>query len=145
MSYDIDSHWMLYLSPLFMGTSIYAARCGFIVLSLAEWMIIISSIYYWSKHTSQFRRKVDIIIVQISFYIHLYYAIKYKSPTTLFFISLVVITYLIGLHYNSNIAHAFVWIFGCCGMISLVKHLCKINETEDICLLNNFCKKKLRK
>ncbi len=141
MSYENNTHWILYLIPLFMASSVYAAKCGFVVLSLAEWMIIMSSIYYWSKNDSQFRRYVDIIIVQICILIHLLYAIKYKANITLLMLVLIIIFYFIGLYYNSNIAHAFVWIFGSIGMISLVNHLCKINKTEDICLGNYFCKK----
>ncbi len=126
-----------------MASSIYAAKCRFIVLALAEWMIIMSSIYYWSKNNCQFRRCIDIVIVQISLYIHLYYAIKYKAKSTLIMIGLIIIFYFIGLYYNSDIAHAFVWIFGTIGMISLINHLCEINKTKDICLKNHFCKKKL--
>ena len=146
MPYDIksvNSHWLLYLIPIFMGTVIYAAKCGFILLAVVEWMVIMTSIYYWSNYTSNTRRSIDIAVVQLALYIHLYYAIKYKSIQTIYCYILLVLFYFIGRMHNSDVAHIFVWIFGALGSIFLIKHLCEINKHEDICLRDNFCKKKI--
>ncbi len=140
-----DPHWILYLIPLFMGTCIYAIRCGFPVLAFSEWMVMVTSIYYWSNYNSNYYRSIDIAAVQLALYIHLYYTIKYKSKNILFLYIFVIILYFIGRHYNSYIIHSFVWITGSIATVLLIKHLCKVNETEDICLRDNFCKKKLCK
>jgi hypothetical protein len=140
---DYNAHWIRYLTPMFFITSVYAAKCGFPILSFAEWMVGFSSLYYWSNYSCNFRRTVDIVIVQISLYIHIYFSIRYKSTKSLYCFGLLAIFYFIGRAYDSIAAHVLVWIFGTLGAIILINHLCEINKNKDICLTNNICKKKL--
>jgi hypothetical protein len=123
-----DSHWILYLTPLFMITSVYAAKCKFLILALLEWTVIMSSICYWSNLNCNIRRSIDIILVQVCFLVHIYYAIKYKAQKTLFFFSFTVIFYFLGQYYKSDVLHSFSWISTLIGTILLINHLCKVNK-----------------
>ncbi len=127
-----NMHWILYLTPLFMATSIYAAKCKFIILAIFECMVIISSICYWSDLNCKIRRGIDMTLVQLCLLVHVYYAIKYKARNTLFFYSLTIIFYFIGKYYNSDIIHSFSWISTLIGTILLINHLCKVNELKKI-------------
>ncbi len=120
-----SGHWMLYLTPMAFFTGIYAVYCNLWILMLAEWSLVASSIYYWSHHINDWKRKIDMIVVQLSLYIHLYYAIYYSSYYSLTFYTFGMGTYIIGVVYNSYFAHALVWVFGCSANIFLTTGLCE--------------------
>ena len=91
---------------------------------LAEWSLVASSIYYWSHSMNDWRRKVDMIVVQLSLYTHLYYSIYYSSYYSLTFYSFGIGSYILGVIYNSYFAHALVWVFGCSANVLLTNGLC---------------------
>ena len=119
------AHWMLYLTPMAFLTGIYAAKYSLWVLSVAEWSLVVSSVFYWLNHHDGWRRNVDMIVVQLSLYTHLYYVVRYSSYNAFALYILAMSSYIVGCIYNTNFAHAFVWIFGCAANVVLVNDLCK--------------------
>ena len=119
-----QGHWMLYFTPLLFFTGLFASYNGFYVLTITEWCLVLSSIYYWSgPYLDTYRRIADITVAQLSLYTHLYFAILYSSNISLILYGSAVTSYLIGIKFDSNQAHAFVWIFGVCANICLINHL----------------------
>jgi hypothetical protein len=91
----------------------------------AEFSLVASSIYYWSHPINCWRRKVDMVVVQLSLYVHLYYAMYHLSYSSLTFYTFGMGTYIVGVVYNSYFAHALVWVFGCTANIFLTNGLCE--------------------
>jgi hypothetical protein len=118
-------HWMLYLTPMAFFTGMYAIHCRLWILMIAEWSLVASSIYYWSHHIDDWRRRLDMIVVQLSLYTHLYYSLYHSSYYSLSLYTFGMGSYIIGVFYNSYIAHAFVWVFGCTANIVLTNGLCE--------------------
>jgi hypothetical protein len=118
-----ELHWMLFITPLAGVTGIYAWYSDLKYLAIAEWCLVLSSIYYWSKCKDQFRRYVDIFVVQISFYIHLAYVFTYGCFAALTMYIFSIVAFGLGHKYDSNICHSFVWIFACIGNYFLIKYL----------------------
>jgi hypothetical protein len=122
-SEEVKASYMLYLTPLVLFTGFCAALNNLWVLAFAEWALFASSIYYWSHHVCKWRRLVDVIVVQASFYVHLYFALRYESWEALKFYAMASSSYIVGVYCNSYIAHGFVWIFGCIANLLLIKYL----------------------
>lgn len=116
---------MLYLSPLVFINTLHSSYCEIWPLTLAECALLISSIYYWLDNTNKIKRNIDITVVQISLYTHLYFTYINLSHYSFAFYVLGMISYIFGRLYNSNFAHAFVWIFGSIGNIILTNHICE--------------------
>lgn len=120
---SLKAKYMLYLTPMAFCTGIYAATHGLYVLAFAEWALVASSVYYWSHHMCAWRRTLDMVVVQLSLAIHLYFAMRKRSWTALKFYGLAMFSYIAGVYYNSYIAHAFVWMFGCVANVFLIADL----------------------
>jgi len=116
-------HWMLMITPLAFITGVYAWYNDLKILAIAEWCLVASSIYYWSKHTDQLRRQIDMIVVQLSLYTHIAYIIWYSCYIVLLLYFCSMIAFGLGHYFDSNIAHSFVWIFGCIGNYLLSKNI----------------------
>lgn len=121
------SHWMLYITPMALFTGIYAAICNLWILAFAEWALVTSSVYYWSHYICRWRRCIDMVVVQLSLYTHLYFTLRYQSLFALKFYGLGITSYAIGVYYNSFIAHSFVWIFGCIANVFLINSLTSLH------------------
>jgi hypothetical protein len=113
-------HWMLFLTQIAFITGCIAFSHNFYIIALAEWLLVLSSIIYWMKPSCEFRRKIDIIIVQFSLYTHIFYSILCNSSMAICCYLIGMISYAIGLNKDSNIMHALVWIFGCIGNYKLI-------------------------
>lgn len=118
-----DPHWMLLFTPLAFLTGCIAFKNNFYIIAIAEWFLVISSIIYWLKLTCEFRRKIDIIVVQLSLYTHIFYSIICNSSIAIICYLIGAMSYLVGLNINSNIMHSLVWIFGCVGNYNLIGDL----------------------
>ena len=116
-------HWMLYITPTAALTGIYAFYKKIYVLAIAEWILVASSILYWSDPCCNWKRIVDMCVVQVSLFIHLYYVYLYKDITSLLLYLLGICSFMVGHLLNSNMAHSFVWWFGCAGNISLINNI----------------------
>jgi hypothetical protein len=116
-------HWMLYLTPGAFCTGLLAAYYGLWTLVAAEWVLAVSSFIYWSDPSSQSRRRFDMLIVQLSLYIHLYTALESTCHSALLLYVLGVCSYVLGRAHASHVAHAFVWLFGCTANYVLIVHL----------------------
>ena len=114
---------MLYITLTAVLTGIYAFYKDIYILAIAEWILVASSILYWSDPYCSWKRIVDMCIVQASLFIHLYYVYLYKDMTSLLLYLLGVCSFIAGHLLNSNIAHSFVWWFGCAGNISLINNI----------------------
>jgi hypothetical protein len=116
-----------YFSFLHFFTSLYAFYNNYNILGLFGFGTMGSSLHYWKypQHNS-FRRYIDITIVQISFYIHMYYAF-YSSTCNgyLLFTGTGIICYIISNHYIrknlffATFYHILVHIFASMGNVIL--------------------------
>ena len=124
---DITSkpHWMLYVTPSAGITGIWAAINGIYILAIAEWILVASSVLYWSDPSCSWKRIVDICVVQASLFIHMYYIYLYKNVFSLLLYLLGICSFVLGHLLNSNIAHSFVWWFACAGNITLTNSIIK--------------------
>ena len=68
-----------YLSYLTFMSGCIGIYLENIFLGMLELMVFYTSIQYWKDISNQFNRKVDIVCVQIAFWLHLYYARNYAS------------------------------------------------------------------
>lgn len=118
-----SGHWMLKVTPLAGFTGIYAAFHGLWILAVAEWFLLASSVYYWSNPKVQFRRSVDMTVVQLCLYTHLYYAWSTSSEWAFAMYFCGCSSYILSVYLNSFFTHVFVWLFGCTGNIILVHHI----------------------
>ena len=130
-SCETQLHWMLFITPLAGLTGIYAWYSNLKYLAIAEWCLVASSIYYWSSCKDQFRRYVDMIVVQLSLYVHLAYVFTYGCMIglTMYFCSM--IAFGLGHKYDSNFCHSFVWIFACIGNYILIKFITNSNNNNN--------------
>lgn len=134
----IKMHWMLYITPLAFFTGIYNWYNDLKILAFSEWFLVASSIYYWSKCDCQFRRYVDMTIVQISLYIHIAYIYMYSCIIAFALYIFAIISFGLGHYFDSNLAHSFVWIFGCIGNVILTKNISSnISSNISICNLES--------
>lgn len=127
-----EPHWMLWLTPLAFLTGSYAYFLNFFILAYSEWTVFLTSILYWMKPVNNYRRKIDIIVVQLAFYIHLYYVFTYICYTGLFLYKFGILFYIIGLFFESNIFHALLWICGSIGNFVLITHYQQLNTILNI-------------
>ena len=118
-----EPHWMLYITPAAALTGIYAFANNIYTLAIAEWILVASSVLYWSDPCCSWKRIVDMCVVQVSLFIHLYYVYLYKDITSLLLYLLGICSFMVGHLLNSNMAHSFVWWFGCAGNISLINNI----------------------
>ena len=118
-------HWMLYVTPSAGITGIWAAANGIYTLVIAEWILVASSVLYWSDPNCSWKRIVDICVVHTSLFIHMYYIYLYKDMTSLLLYLLAICSFVLGHLLNSNIAHSFVWWFACAGNITLTNSIIK--------------------
>ncbi len=121
-----EPHWMLYITPIAALTGIYAFVNNINTIAIAEWIVVASSVLYWSDPRCSWKRIVDMFVVQASLFIHLYYVYLYKDMESLLLYLLAVCSFIVGHLLNSNIAHSFVWWFGCAGNISLINNISQI-------------------
>ena len=122
-------HWMLYITPLAALTGIYAFNNNIYTLAIAEWILVASSVLYWSDPRCSWKRIVDMCVVQTSLFIHLYYVYLYKDMTSLLLYLLAICSFILGHLLNSNIAHSFVWWFGCAGNFNLLNNISLIKNS----------------
>ena len=123
--YISKPHWILYITPSAALTGIYAFYNNIYTLAIAEWILVASSVLYWSDPCCSWKRIVDICVVNISFFIHLYYIYLYKDIFSLLLYLLGICSFVLGHLLNSNIAHSFVWWFACAGNITLINSIIK--------------------
>ena len=127
-----ELHWMLYITPLASITGIYAWKSKLYYIAIAEWFLVASSIYYWSRCKDEFRRYVDMVVVQLSLYVHLAYIFAYGCIIAFIMYFIAMVAFGLGHQYDSNIFHSFVWIFGCIGNYFLIKYISSINIPDII-------------
>jgi hypothetical protein len=116
-----------YFSFLHLFTSLYAFYNNYYILGIFGFGSMGSSLHYWKypQHNS-LRRYIDITIIQITFYTHMYYAL-YSSTCNgyLFFTGTGIICYIISNHYISRnlffatFYHILVHIFASMGNVIL--------------------------
>ena len=70
-----DQHWFLWrLSWLALVSAVYATARGLWDLCWTSWLVLGTSLLYWSKPTRGGRRALDVTMVQIAFWWQLYRA-----------------------------------------------------------------------
>lgn len=115
-------HWMLALTPLAMISGVYAHSEDFLLLAYSEWAVLCTSIIYWTKPACEVRRKIDMIIVQLALYIHIFFAFS-LCYTSLFLYKVAICFYVFGIIFDSNFFHAFMWICGSFANFFLISNM----------------------
>ena len=118
-----NPHWMLLLTPLAAFTGLYAFYKKFYIIAFAEWLLVSTSILYWSCPSCNTRRLIDMVIVNISLFIHLGYSLLFTIVEPIVFYILGMVSYKLGVDLDSNFFHMGIWIFGCIGNIFLIYKL----------------------
>lgn len=121
-------HQMLLMTPLAFFSGFFICVFGLHYLAWGNWLVGVSSIYYWSDHTNQFKRKVDMIVVHLSFIVHIIYTYNYSCYHSALLYGLGVFSYGLARLYNSDVWHAVMWLFAIMSNIVLTLH---INEAHS--------------
>lgn len=115
-------HPILTLLPIPIMNIMYGFSVGLQVIPTVQLGIVLTSILYWTNLDNSKFRILDIIFVISGIVIHYIYCYKYNCILASFIMLYCMGTYKLGVIYNSNFIHAFVWIIGYLGNYVFINH-----------------------
>jgi len=117
---------LLYITPLALFTGMFAWIHDEPVLACAEWLVFVTSVLYWSDYMNWRRRLLDIVMVQVSVWIHVVRFMQIEHLTEmqncciLAVYAASAISYGISIVIDTYAIHPLVWGFGSIGNVLLV-------------------------
>jgi hypothetical protein len=105
-------HPILLLIPIPLANVVYALYRGKELLAAAQLAIVISSVIYWSNTKCSTSRMLDMFIVKVGILIHFIYNLYYAVWAPIILFGLLAYVYMLGVHFNSDLIHSFIWIIG---------------------------------